>query len=444
MSINKTRVEQKNETLTPSKAKKLLINTIAYNLKNNTEKIAINIEGLPGIAKTSVCKQAVQSFNELLKNKKIDKEIMYIKWNLAQYTPEDLLGYPKELFEVIKETQNEKDVHRENKWIPEKAIQFFLKDGFTLTGRSRTTYSPPEDLEEAISSNTPVVLNLDDFNRGGAALMNAVMEISEEQSYGKWKLPEGSSVILTSNPDDGDFNVSINDSAQKTRMLIYEMVFSLKDWMSFSEEKGLPFEFTSFIQSHPEVIEGNGVTKTSGDDNEDSILIEKPNIRIWTKYFNICSSAVEKYQKDGLMDDLINTLSIFAGKSIPLAYLTMLVSHVKGLLDGVPSIEEIIHSQNIEKTINQVKSRSLNPNGQIRTDYTGVVYRRILNFGKSKESENLSDSCKQNLIEFMKSDILGLDLKKNILTSAMGKIPNLRFIATDKDLLKVYGKTLSV
>ena len=63
------------------------------------------------------------------------------------------------------------------------------------------------------------MLVLDDYNRGSSLMLNACMRITDEQETASWSLPKGSTVILTSNPDDGEesFNVSSGDSAQKSR-----------------------------------------------------------------------------------------------------------------------------------------------------------------------------------------------------------------------------------
>jgi hypothetical protein len=42
------------------------------------------------------------------------------------------------------------------------------------------------------------------------------MQLIVAQETLSWSLPKGSSVVLTSNPDDGDYMVTAADDAQKT------------------------------------------------------------------------------------------------------------------------------------------------------------------------------------------------------------------------------------
>lgn len=46
--------------------------------------------------------------------------------------------------------------------------------------------------------------------------MQASMEIINTASYISWNLPKYTSIVLTSNPDDGQFSVTSLDNAQKT------------------------------------------------------------------------------------------------------------------------------------------------------------------------------------------------------------------------------------
>ena len=46
--------------------------------------------------------------------------------------------------------------------------------------------------------------------------MQATMELINTASYISWKLPKNTTVVLTTNPDDGEFSVSSLDNAQKT------------------------------------------------------------------------------------------------------------------------------------------------------------------------------------------------------------------------------------
>ena len=53
--------------------------------------------------------------------------------------------------------------------------------------------------------------------------MQATMEILDRQEYVSWKLPKNWHILLTTNPDNGDYNVTSLDVAQKTRFISVEL-----------------------------------------------------------------------------------------------------------------------------------------------------------------------------------------------------------------------------
>ena len=84
-----------------------------------------------------------------------------------------------------------------------------------LTGKVRMSYAPPAWLPTEENPNG-CILMLDDFSRASTMFMQAIMEIINTAEYISWKLPKYTSIVLTSNPDDGQYNVSSLDNAVKT------------------------------------------------------------------------------------------------------------------------------------------------------------------------------------------------------------------------------------
>lgn len=46
--------------------------------------------------------------------------------------------------------------------------------------------------------------------------IQSVMELIDKQEFMSWKLPKNTTLILSSNPDDSEYNISSLDPAQKT------------------------------------------------------------------------------------------------------------------------------------------------------------------------------------------------------------------------------------
>ena len=85
---------------------------------------------------------------------------------------------------------------------------------YRQTGKNRMAYAKPAWVPDYNENGTIVVL--DDYGRATAQLMHACMELILTQGYVSWKLPKKTSIILTSNPDNGQYNVSSMDPAQRT------------------------------------------------------------------------------------------------------------------------------------------------------------------------------------------------------------------------------------
>lgn len=65
------------------------------------------------------------------------------------------------------------------------------------------------------------------------------MEIINTGSYLSWKLPKYTNVVLTSNPDNGEFNVQSLDRAVLSRMITFNGKFDIKEWAQWAENFGI-------------------------------------------------------------------------------------------------------------------------------------------------------------------------------------------------------------
>lgn len=65
--------------------------------------------------------------------------------------------------------------------------------------------------------------------------MQAIMEIINRQEYISWKFPKNTTLILTENPDNGTYNTSSMDEAQKSRYMRFDLKFDVNCWSRFAE-----------------------------------------------------------------------------------------------------------------------------------------------------------------------------------------------------------------
>lgn len=100
--------------------------------------------------------------------------------------------------------------------------------------------------------NKPVLLLLDEINRGLSIALNAIMQLTNNGTYDDISLPEGSRIFACINPEeDGKYDVGTMDAAQLDRFAIYEFKPTVEEWLEWAVGKGLDFRVTGYIQSHP-------------------------------------------------------------------------------------------------------------------------------------------------------------------------------------------------
>lgn len=204
---------------------------LRYFVKNNVRlakegkmPIAIEIEGMPGTAKTSVVKQLGEEL-----------DMNYVRLNVSEIEVCDLVGLPVYEYKICK---NEGMKNEECMWVSDKVLAHFINLGYKALNDHRTNYSKPMWIHG--KEDKPVLLVLDDFNRCTPMMANASMTLIDEQKYVSWMLPPGSTVVLTCNPSDQDFMVQQEDSAQKTRRLQIHMKAHVDTWASeFAEGYGV-------------------------------------------------------------------------------------------------------------------------------------------------------------------------------------------------------------
>lgn len=182
--------------------------------------IAIGIEGEAGLGKTTLVEDVAKQ-----------RGMTLCKVNLSQLEEVgDLTGFPIKEYEVA---WIEKGEVKQKRWMTEqqtKNLDIRLK----LTGKVRMSYAPPAWLPIEENPNG-VILFLDDYTRANSMFMQATMEIINTASYISWKLPKYTSVVLSSNPDDGQFQVSSLDNAMKTRFINFNVKLNIEEWAKWAE-----------------------------------------------------------------------------------------------------------------------------------------------------------------------------------------------------------------
>jgi hypothetical protein len=339
--------------------------------KESKPPVAIEVVGESGIGKTS-------TIVELAKENNLD----FVKLNLAQIEElGDLVGFPVRQFQMYKEVKVKpsndglnytaaqraaasKDVanmttKKVGQWVDELAVSEYLKNGFKMTGKNRMSYCAPEWISDKKQGG---ILLLDDWNRADVRFIQAVMELIDRQTYISWSLPKDWHIILTANPDNGDYMVNSIDSAQKTRYITANLKFDVDVWARWAEEASIDTRCINFLLLHPELV------------------TQETNARSITTFFNSISSF------DSFEDNLAMIQMIGEG-SVGSEFASMFTMFINNRLDKIVTPKELLTDQDESKIINRLKS-SIGTGDSYRADIASILATRLANYSIVYSKEN--------------------------------------------------------
>ena len=312
---------------------KHMVTNNQYIQKEGKVPVAINIEGDAGLGKTSAIVQL---------GKEMDMDV--VKINLSQIEElGDLVGFPVKEFKI----QNKEG---KSTWIMEAQVDAAMKKGYKVVEK-RMAHAAPEWIQGRTEGG---FLVLDDYTRADHRFMQATMEILDRQEYISWSLPKNWHVILTTNPDNGEYQVTSLDDAQKTRFISTEVKFDANVWARWAEKVNIDGRCINFLLMNPEIV------------------TQKVNPRSITTFFNSISS-IQKFEDELPLINMIGDGSI--GEE-PSALFAMFINNK---LDKIISPEQILTNDDW----NYVKGSltgCIGKDDDFRADISSIISTRIINF----------------------------------------------------------------
>ncbi len=295
--------------------------------------VAVNIEGDAGLGKTSAIIQL---------GKELGMDV--VKINLSQIEElGDLVGFPVKEFKIA---------NKEGKstWINESQMDAAMKKGYKVIDK-RMSHAAPEWIQGKSEGG---FLVLDDYTRADHRFMQATMELIDRQEYISWSLPKNWHVILTTNPDNGDYQVTSLDDAQRTRFISTEVKFDASVWAKWAETVGIDGRCINFLLMNPETV------------------TKEVNPRSITTFFNSISS-IEKFEDELPLINMIGDGSIGAEPS------ALFAMFINNKLDKIISPEQILTNDDW----NYVKGSltgCIGKDDDFRADISSIITTRIINF----------------------------------------------------------------
>jgi len=373
---------------------KHIIDNNRYLQENNKPMVSTEVIGDSGIGKTS---SIVQLADELGLN--------FVKLNLAQIEEiGDLVGFPIRQFEMKDKKLTE--------WVDENSVEDYRKKGYEATGLNRMSYCPPEWISGKTNGG---ILLLDDWNRADMRFIQAVMELIDRQQYISWKLPKDWHIILTANPDNGDYLVNSIDNAQKTRFISVNLKFDLKCWGKWAEQAKLDGRCINFMLMHPELV------------------TKEVNSRSVSMFFNSISSLKS-------FEDSLPLIQMIGEGSVGSEFSTLFTMFINNKLDKMISPENIMN-QDETYVMNTLKSL-VGKDKNYRADIAATLGTRVANYLEFYAKDNAVEKpLTERISKIVTEKIFATDVCYNMVKSIYNSNPNkFKLMMLNKELVKYITK----
>ncbi len=352
-----------------------IITNNRYLQNNNKGPVSVEVVGESGIGKTSTIVELARENN-----------LNFVKLNLAQIEElGDLVGFPIRQFQMYKEkvVGNKQDesvamvtaaqraagsslanlntsiTKKVGAWVDELAVQEYLKNGYKMTGKNRMSYCAPEWIADKKEGG---ILLLDDWNRADTRFIQAVMELIDRQTYISWALPKDWHIILTANPDNGDYMVNSIDSAQKTRYVTANLKFDVNVWAQWAEGANIDTRCINFLLLHPELV------------------TQETNARSITTFFNSISSFES-------FEDNLAMIQMIGEGSVGDTFASMFTTFINNKLDKLVTPKDLLTHDNEQYILNELRS-CVGKDDTYRADIASTLATRLGNFSVVYSKEN--------------------------------------------------------
>lgn len=275
--------------------------------------------------------------------------------------------------------------------------------GMPSISEGKTIFNPPE---WAPISNQPGILLIDDVNRADDRILRGIMQLLQNYELVSWKLPENWHIVLTANPDGGDYSVTPLDDAMLTRMRHITFKFDAKVWAKWAALNQIDQRGINFVLTVPEITQGQRTTPRS--------LVQ---------FFNAISSIPS-------LKDNLELVQLLGDASLDATTVTSFIAFITNDMKALIAPETIINAQNFNAEVLEPLSQLATGNS-VRVDLLATICTRLvhalLSFKTPPSAHQLN-----NVKAFLNMDFLPNDLRFNLATDLVNSSnPHLKLIMAD-------------
>jgi MoxR-like ATPase len=300
-------------------------------------------------------------------------------------------------------------------WIDENAIEEYTKQGYSFTGEKRMSYCPPEWITGL--DDKPGILILDDYSRADQRFIQATMTLIETHQYISWSLPKGWTILLTTNPDNGEYLVTALDIAQQTRFISVNLKFDAQIWGKWAEKSGIDGRCINFLLLHEELV------------------TEKCNARAIVTFFNSLVTIKDFSQS-------LPLIQMIGEGSVGPEFSIMFTSFINNKLDKLISPETILKHDNEKHVVSELQG-CIGTGSEYRADIASVLVTRLINYTLNfAENGAVTQKILDRLILLsIDPDIITNDLKYVLVKKILnGNKQKFQKLMTNPEVMKMAMK----
>jgi len=258
-----------------------------------------------------------------------------------------------------------------------------------------TIYAMPEWAQRMHRHGGEGIFLLDDVNRADDRILRGIMQLLQDRRMFNWHLPMGWQVMLTANPDGGEFSVTPMDNALLTRMMHCTMHFQAQAWATWAQSQGVDGRGINFVLKYPELV-GCGRTTPRSLTFLFDHLRDIPDLAAEIeKVHLLAESCIDKSAADSFV-----------------AFCTSGMIHL-------PSPEEVIHGDLAGVVLPKLEQCAFDADGRARVDHLTVLVERLWAWVRCTRTP-IDQRGQANLVALLTWDRLPREVVRMACISAQG------------------------
>ncbi|MCI5083693.1 MAG: AAA family ATPase [Saprospiraceae bacterium] len=255
----------------------------------------------------------------------------------------------------------------------------------------------------------PGILLIDDVNRADDRILRGIMQLLQNYELVSWQLPPQWQIILTANPDGGDYSVTPMDDAMLTRMMHLTLRFDVQAWAKWAEAHQIDERGIHFVLTYPELVSGQRTTARS--------LVQ---------FFR----AIEDLED--LSSDL-ELVKLLGDACLDPETVAAFIAFVQQGLTQLLSPAEILEAKNFEQEVQRKMEKTVRQKN-LRLDLLSTICTRLVNYCL-QHAQALDKKEINRLIQFLKLELLPNDLRLQMVRELINsEQPSLQQLMTDPEI----------